>query len=167
MNWAPSLSLLTLLVFNMQHVSSERLYCHNSRRPFIQTATGNDECFTYLFIFCIFSVPSTFSHRSILMASPSISRSPSVLLLMLIFLPVRLLLLLSLLVPITVIFSFVVLTFVTHVFVATFVVVVMYHFFGDTCTFSISVMHMVVYGLGVIHCTIISSCCLGLVRLLL
>ena len=80
----------------------------------------------YLLIAFIFTVSSTSSPgRSRLMAPTSVSRGPSVPLLMLIYLPPRVLLLLG---PIMVIFSSVFLTL------------------GD-CVFTLSVLHMVVHGL--------------------
>lgn len=179
MNWAPSFLLLAPLEFNMTMLS-----CHNSRCPFIQTAgwnrswaddgwcvvlTGTAKCFAYLFILCISSAPSSFSRKSCLMATPSMSRSPSVLLMMLIFLSTHFILplLLLLLVHIMVIFAFVVLIFLTRFVVATFVVVVMHHFFGDTGTCMVIVKHLVVHSRGVIHSSIKGSCCLNLVASLL
>ena len=105
------------------------------------------------------------------MATTSRGRSPAFPLLMQRSLSPRLLSLL-LLVHIVVIFTFVILNCVTCIIVGSFMSVVMYHFFGEanTCMFTISVLHIVVYGLRVIickGCSIITSGCLALVMLLL
>lgn len=106
------------------------------------------------------------------MAATSIGRLPSTLLLMPIVLPLGLLFLLLLIVCMMIIFGFVILTFVIHITVASFISLVMYHLFVEIniCVFTISVLHMVAYSLGVIvfeGCSIISSGCLGLVTSLL
>lgn len=94
------------------------------------------------------------------MASTSVGMSPSILLLMLIFL-------LLFLVHIRVFFRFAIQTFGTHVIMGSLVSGAMHHFFveANTCMFAGSVMHTVVCGLGAIGCSIISS--LGLVPSLL
>lgn len=131
----------------------------------VHVLTGTAKCFNYLFIFCMSSVPASFSHKARLMATPSMSRSPSVLLMMLIFPSIRFILplLLLLLVYIMVICAFVVLIFLTRFVVATFVVVVM----RDTGTFMVIAKHLVVHSLGVIHNIITGSCCLNVVASLL
>lgn len=102
------------------------------------------------------------------MACTSIGRPTSTPLLMLSFAPLRLLILLLLLVHITVTSSLVRLTFVTHVNVVS-LISVMSQFFGEASTlmFTVSGMHTVVFGLGLIFCSIISSGCLGSVTSLL
>lgn len=148
------------------------------RASFIQTATDNRlmmdiltstaMCLAHLLSIFIFTVPSTSSPSSSgLTASTSIRRSPSILLLMLNLLPLRLLFLLLLLLLLVVTVSSVILTFVTHVIVASFIAVVTHHFFGDanSCTFTTSVTHVVACGLGVI--AVVSSGCLGPVTSLL
>ena len=102
------------------------------------------------------------------MACTSIGRSTSTPLLILSFVPLLLLILLLLLVAITVTSSLVRLTFVTHVDVVS-LISVMSQFFGEanTWTFTVSGMHTVVFGLGLIFCSIRSSGCLGSVTSLL
>lgn len=114
------------------------------------------QCLAYPCKIFIFPVPSTFFPGwSGLMASTFIGSSSSILVLMLIFLPLRLLFrLLFLSCHMTVIFGFVILTFVTHVIVA----VAMHHFSGEPM-FTTSIMH--------VEATKCSSSCLGLVKLLL
>lgn len=124
---------------------------------------------TYLFIIFTFPALSMFSQsRSSMMACTSIGRSTSTPLLMLSSAPLRLLILLLLLVHITVTSSLVRLTFVTHVNVVS-LISVMSQFFGEASTlmFTVSGMHTVVFGLGHIFCSIISSGCLGSVTSLL
>lgn len=106
----------------------------------------------------MFSV-STFTHKTSLVASSSASRSSSLLIL--------LLLLHFLLIPFTFILSLVTLIFQTHVTVATLVFALIRHVFGDvdTCTFTFSVVIVVVEGVEVIPSSTVCSCFPGLVIL--
>lgn len=111
----------------------------------------------------MFSV-STFTHKTGRVASSSASRSSS---LLLIFLLILLLLLHFLLIPFTFILSLVALIFQTHVPVATLVFAVVRHLFGDVdaCTFTFSVVIVVVEGVEVIPSSTVCSCFPRLVTL--